>query len=323
MKVSGGNKALQTITNKIKRGNIIFTHKLQRREGVWSKQSKSLLIDSLLRGYPVNPVYTVFDDKQAVIDGVQRLSTCYSYINDGFALSKDLEPLILDEQTYEISGKKFSKLDDPVKDELMSSQIQVYEITNYTDKEVRDMFSRLNGGKPLNTVQKLTPAMSDELSDVIFDIISKPFFEKVLTSAQLKSSVDQSIAIEILMLSEISNEYDFGSFSKKDKEKFIEYYNNKISEEKVNFIKQALDKLDDVFDDNIKIPKTSISFVIYTYYRCFKDKKSTSKLTDIVKEFLDNYDSNDEYKSFIQQGTSSGESVKARLSYWRKIIKEL
>lgn len=323
MKVSGGNKALQTITNKIKRGNIIFTHKLQRREGVWSKQSKSLLIDSLLRGYPVNPVYTVFDDKQAVIDGVQRLSTCYSYINDEFALSKDLEPLILDEQTYEISGKKFSKLDDPVKDELMSSQIQVYEITNYTDKEVRDMFSRLNGGKPLNTVQKLTPAMSDELSDVIFDIISKPFFEKVLTSAQLKSSVDQSIAIEILMLSEISNEYDFGSFSKKDKEKFIEYYNNKISEEKVNFIKQALDKLDDVFDDNVKIPKTSISFVIYTYYRCFKDKKSTSKLTDIVKEFLDNYDSNDEYKSFIQQGTSSGESVKVRLSYWRKIIKEL
>lgn len=323
MKVSGGNKALQTITNKIKRGNIIFTHKLQRREGVWSKQSKSLLIDSLLRGYPVNPVYTVFDDKQAVIDGVQRLSTCYSYINDEFALSKDLEPLILDEQTYEISGKKFSKLDDLVKDELMSSQIQVYEITNYTDKEVRDMFSRLNGGKPLNTVQKLTPAMSDELSDVIFDIISKPFFEKVLTSAQLKSSVDQSIAIEILMLSEISNEYDFGSFSKKDKEKFIEYYNNKISEEKVNFIKQALDKLHDVFDDNVKIPKTSISFVIYTYYRCFKDKKSTSKLTDIVKEFLDNYDSNDEYKSFIQQGTSSGESVKVRLSYWRKIIKEL
>ena len=323
MKVSGGNKALQTITNKIKRGNIIFTHKLQRREGVWSKQSKSLLIDSLLRGYPVNPVYTVLDDKQAVIDGVQRLSTCYSYINDEFALSKDLEPLILDEQTYEISGKKFSKLDDPVKDELMSSQIQVYEITNYTDKEVRDMFSRLNGGKPLNTVQKLTPVMSDELSDVIFDIISKPFFEKVLTSAQLKSSVDQSIAIEILMLSEISNEYDFGSFSKKDKEKFIEYYNNKISEEKVNFIKQALDKLDDVFDDNVKIPKTSISFVIYTYYRCFKDKKSTSKLTDIVKEFLDNYDSNDEYKSFIQQGTSSGESVKTRLQYWRNIIREL
>lgn len=323
MKVSSGNKALQTLTNKIKRGNIIFTHKLQRREGVWSKSAKSLLIDSLLRGYPVNPVYTVIDEKQAVIDGVQRLSTCYDYINDGFALSKDLEPIELDGQIYEITGKKFSKLDDLVKDELMSAQIQVYEITEYTDKEVRDMFSRLNGGKPLNSVQKMTPEMSDDLSNTIFDIISHPFFAKVLTPAQLKSSVDQSIALEILMLSEINNEYDFGSFSRKDKEKFIEYYNNKVNIDKIKMVKQGLNKLDEAFDENIKIPKTSVSFIVYTYYRCIKDKKNTAKLTDLVKQFLDNYDSNEEYKSYIQNGTSSAESVKSRLSYWRKIIKEL
>ena len=323
MKVSSGNKALQTLTNKIKRGNIIFTHKLQRSEGVWSKSAKSLLIDSLLRGYPVNPVYTVIDEKQAVIDGVQRLSTCYDYINDGFALSKNLEPIELDGQMYEITGKKFSKLDDPVKDELMSAQIQVYEITEYTDKEVRDMFSRLNGGKPLNSVQKMTPEMSDDLSNTIFDIISHPFFAKVLTPAQLKSSVDQSIALEILMLSEINNEYDFGSFSRKDKEKFIEYYNNKVNIDKIKMVKQGLNKLDEAFDENIKIPKTSVSFIVYTYYRCIKDKKNTAKLTDLVKQFLDNYDSNEEYKSYIQNGTSSAESVKSRLSYWRKIIKEL
>ena len=323
MKVSSGNKALQTLTNKIKRGNIIFTHKLQRREGVWSKSAKSLLIDSLLRGYPVNPVYTVIDEKQAVIDGVQRLSTCYDYINDGFALSKNLEPIELDGQMYEITGKKFSKLDDPVKDELMSAQIQVYEITEYTDKEVRDMFSRLNGGKPLNSVQKMTPEMSDDLSNTIFDIISHPFFAKVLTPAQLKSSVDQYIALEILMLSEINNEYDFGSFSRKDKEKFIEYYNNKVNIDKIKMVKQGLNKLDEAFDENIKIPKTSVSFIVYTYYRCIKDKKNTAKLTDLVKQFLDNYDSNEEYKSYIQNGTSSAESVKSRLSYWRKIIKEL
>lgn len=323
MKVSSSNKALQTLTNKIKRENIIFTHKLQRRENCWNKNQKSLLLDSLLRGYPVNPVYTVIDEKQAVIDGVQRLSTCYDYINDGFALSKDLEPIELDGQMYEITGKKFSKLDDPVKDELMSAQIQVYEITEYTDKEVRDMFSRLNGGKPLNSVQKMTPEMSDDLSNTIFDIISHPFFAKVLTPAQLKSSVDQSIALEILMLSEINNEYDFGSFSRKDKEKFIEYYNNKVNIDKIKMVKQGLNKLDEAFDENIKIPKTSVSFIVYTYYRCIKDKKNTAKLTDLVKQFLDNYDSNEEYKSYIQNGTSSAESVKSRLSYWRKIIKEL
>ena len=323
MKVTGGNKPLQTITNKIKRQSIIFTHKLQRREGVWSKPAKSLLIDSLLRGYPVNPVYTIIDEKQAVIDGVQRLSTCYDFISDGFSLSKNLEPIVIDGNSYVIAGKKFSKLDDAVKDELLSAQIQVYEITEYTDKEVREMFRRLNGGKPLNSVQQLTPDMSDELSDVIFEIISHPFFEKVLTPAQLKSSVDQMIALEILMLSEMSSEYDFVSFNKTGRQKFVQYYNDKVNIGKVEIIKQALDKLDETFDENVKIPKTSVSFICYAYYRIIKDKQSVSKLTDAVKKFLDEYESNEEYKAFLQQGTTSSESVKARLQYWRKIIKDL
>ena len=324
MKVSSGNKPVQTLTNKIKREKIVLKHRLQRREGAWSKSSKSLLCDSLLRGYIVNPVHTIVEnDVQYVIDGVQRLSTLYDYLNDKFSLSKDLEPVEIDGVSYDIAGKKFSKLDEPVKDELLSSQIQVYEITEYTDKDVREMFSRLNSGKPLNVIQKMTPSMSDKLSDVIFDITSHPFFEKVLTPAQLKSSVDQSVALETLMLCEQSKDYDFGSFSKKDKEKFILYYNDNVNEEKIGLIKQGLDKLDETFDENVKIPKTSLSFICYVLFRTIKDKKSTSKAIDIIKDFLNNYESNDEYKSFIVQGTSSTESVKSRLNYWRNIVREL
>ena len=121
MKVSSGNKPVQTLTNKIKREKIVLKHRLQRREGVWSKSSKSLLCDSLLRGYIVNPVHTIVEnDVQYVIDGVQRLSTLYDYLNDKFSLSKDLEPVEIDGVSYDIAGKKFSKLDEPVKDELLS-----------------------------------------------------------------------------------------------------------------------------------------------------------------------------------------------------------
>lgn len=323
MKTSSSNIAVQTLTNKIKRGEIIFTHKLQRREGVWAKPAKSLLIDSLLRGYSVNPVYLVVDEKQAVIDGVQRLSTCYSFINDEFALSKNLDPVVYGEETYEIAGKKFSKLDEVIRDEFMSAQIQVYKITDYTDKEVREMFRRLNGGKALNSAQQLTPGMSDELSNVVSNIVSHPFFEKVLTPAQLKSSVDLSIVIEILMMTETGNEYEMTSFSKTDKEKFIQHYNDKINNEKIEIIMEALDKLNESFDEEVKIPKTTVSFICYACYRTIKHKKSTSKLMDIVKEFLDNYDSNEEYKACLQQGTSSSESVKARFTYWRKISNSL
>lgn len=183
MKVSSGNKPVQTLVNKVNRGNIILKHRLQRREGVWNKEAKSLLIDSLLRGYIVNPIHTISEGgKQYVIDGVQRLDTVSTFIGDGFALSKNMKPVEIEDVSYEIAGKKFSKLDDPVRDEILSSQIQVYEITEYTDKDVREMFSRLNSGKPLNTTQKMTPNMSDYMSDAISDIVSHPFFEKVLTA---------------------------------------------------------------------------------------------------------------------------------------------
>ena len=324
MKVSSPNKPVQTITNKIKREQILFTHKLQRPEGVWNNNQKSLLIDSLLRGYLINPTYTVLENgKQYVIDGVQRLYSVYTFINDGYKLSKNLEPIIIDDETYEIAGKKYSKLDEKVRDELCSAQLQVCEISDYTDKDVREMFRRLNSGKPLNTAQKMTPDMSDELSDAVLSIVSHPFFQKALTPAQLKSSVDLSIAIEILMLSEISNEYDFGSFRRDDREKFIQYYNDKVNVEKIEIIRQGLDKLNESFDEKIKINKTTISFICYGAYRIIKDNKSFEKFMESVNNFLENYDSNEEYKTFTQQGTSSAESVKGRLEYWRNIIREL
>lgn len=324
MKVSSPNKPVQTITNKIKREQILFTHKLQRPEGVWNNNQKSLLIDSLLRGYLINPTYTVLENgKQYVIDGVQRLYSVYTFINDGYKLSKNLEPIIIDDETYEIAGKKYSKLDEKVRDELCSAQLQVCEISDYTDKDVREMFRRLNSGKPLNTAQKMTPDMSDELSDVVLNIVSHPFFKKVLTPAQLKSSVDLSVAMEILMLSEISNEYDFGSFRRDDREKFIQYYNDKVDMEKIDLIKQGLDKLNESFGEEIKINKTTISFICYGAYRIIKDKKSFTKFMESVNNFLENYDSNEDYKNFTQQGTSSSESVKGRLEYWRNIIREL
>lgn len=324
MKVSSGNKPVQTLVNKVSRGNIVLKHRLQRREGVWNKEAKSLLIDSLLRGYIVNPIHTISEGgKQYVIDGVQRLDTLSTFINDGFALSKNMKPVEIEETSYEIAGKKFSKLDDPVRDEILSSQIQVYEITEYTDKDVREMFSRLNSGKPLNTTQKMTPNMSDYMSDAIFDIVSHPFFEKVMTAAQLKSSVDQAIALEILMLCAIGNDYTISSFSKKDKEKFIEFYNFQITQEKVDVIKQALDKLDENFDEDVKMPKTSISFIVYTVYRSIKDKKGMARTIDAIKDFLANYESNEEYKSYIKQGTSASDSVNKRLDYWRNVMKSM
>ena len=324
MKVSRENTPVKSLISKMKREKIVLKHKLQRRESVWSNSNKSLLIDSLLRGYVVPPVYTIVEDgTQYVIDGVQRLSTLKGFYNDEFTISKKAEPVIIDDTEYEIAGLKFSKLDEVVKETLDSSTITLYEVTEYTDKDVREMFRRLNSGKSLNTSQKLTPNMSDKLSDTIFDIVSLPFFEKRLTQAQLKSSVNQSIALETLMLCYTDKDNDFASFRGKDKENFIEFYNDKVDPEKVGIIKEAINKLDVALEEDVKIPKTSISVLCYASYRACKDGKNYTDFMLKASEFLAGYDDNTEYKEKLMSGTNSAESVRFRLDYWREIVKKL
>lgn len=326
MKIAPKHVAVKTIVNRLNKEQISLKHKLQRREGQWSTRDQSMLIDTLLRGYLTMPVVFVIDNGMPfAIDGVQRLSTLRRFVNDDFRLSKGLEPVELNGKTYDIVGKKYSKLDEDLKDELDAAQILIYEISDYTEKDVREFFSRLNNGKPLNTTQKFTTLYSDDFSEIMQDITSLPFFEHKLTPAQLKSSTDYSIVLETLMLCEASKDYDFGSFTKKAKNDFILHYNDNINIDKINMIKDAISKLDVILPnhDEKKIPKTTLPFLCYGSYRALKDKCGYEKFATKVKTFIDTYDDNTEYKEYLSNGTSSTESVQGRFKYWRNIMHAL
>ena len=43
----------------------------------------------------------------------------------------------------------------------------------------------------------------------------------------------------------------------------------------------------------------------------------------IVIDFIEHYDENEEYKLFVQNGTSNPENVSARYNYWKNLIKDL
>ena len=125
------------------------------------------------------------------------------------------------------------------------------------------------------------------------------------------------------MLSEMSNEYDFGSFRNEDINKFIERYNGNINYGKVETIKEAMTALDTAFE-TISVNKVTVPILLYGYYRIVKDKKGMQKWNDWVKNFIETYDTNEEYKQYCNgSGTASSEMVKGRLQYFRNAIKEL
>ena len=121
----------------------------------------------------------------------------------------------------------------------------------------------------------------------------------------------------MLMLS--GSEESYVCFSNKVINDFIKNNSEKCIE-KADDLHNALDKLDEHLDI-LKIPATSIPMVLYSAYRVLKDKKSFTKLVDIINEFLNNYETNSEYKKFVQSGTSSQENVSGRFIWWKNKIK--
>lgn len=330
MKTSSRERTLQWINNQYHKGNISFSHKLQRPIGQWNNKMRSLLIHSLLSGFPVNAIYIVEENGiMYTLDGSQRTSTCIDYINNGFTLSKDTPSITITtningekiSKSYEIAGKKFKKLDEEVQSTLLSCGLEFCILSEYTDDEVKEMFRRQNTAKPLNGKLLRIVHESDEFSDAVYSLANHPFMNKLITPTQRKNGTDRDLIIQTLMLIMTNQDNDFTSFRTKDIDAFVKNYADD-SIEKIDLLKEAMDKFNDAFDE-IKIPVTSQPMILYSGFRIIKDKKSFNSLVDTIKEFLNGYDENEEYKQYTQSGTSSSSSVRSRFDYWRNIIKEL
>lgn len=330
MEATCRNRTIQWIFKQTKSGNISLTHKLQRREGQWNGLQKSELIDSLFRGYPVNFIYMIKENKLlSVIDGVQRISTIRDYLDDDFSLSKKLKPVIIvtnqdgkpKETTVEIAGKRFSKLPEEAKDLLLSCELQIYELTDANDADVREMFRRQNAGKPLNKTQLRKVVESDEMSKVITELASHRIFIRLLTPAQVRKDYDKECIRETLMLIETNKEHDYASFRDHQMNAFIAEYQTHIPYDKIKTLKTAMNNLDDNIP-MINLNASSVPMFLYVGYRAVSENRPFGKLAKAIDEFMDGYNTNEEYKALCGQGTTSSDKVRKRFEYWQKLYED-
>lgn len=323
MDYTSKTRSLQSLVKDMNKGNINLSHKLQRKEGQWNKPQKSKLIDSLLRKYPINPVYAIVEENGilSIIDGVQRLSTVRDYISDKFTLSKDMNSITINGTEKNLSGLKFSKLDEDTQSEILNAELQIYRMSDCTEKDIKEIFARQNSGRPLNGKLLRVVHESGEFSDVVYSLANHPFMDKVMTKTQRKNGTDRDSIIQTMMLISSNQEHEFTSFRTKDIDAYVRDYADQYLE-KADVLKDAMDKFDESFHE-IKIPVTSLPQILYSGYRMQKDKKSFSKLAEKVADFVATYDSNETYKQYVQNGTGSKENVKGRFDYWRNIVKEI
>ncbi|MEN5309726.1 DUF262 domain-containing protein [Chryseobacterium cucumeris] len=142
--------------------NIIKLDPEFQREGVWNLKQKSELIESIIIGIPL-PILYIKENKEGdwiLIDGRQRLSTIFDFMDNKFALSN--LSILKEYNGFKFSEEKESKNDDENvhKDFLKSNirgKIEDVNLVLHIIKEptperlTYDLFDRVNrGGTRLN-----------------------------------------------------------------------------------------------------------------------------------------------------------------------------
>lgn len=158
-----------------------------QRGSTWSQRQRQLLIDSVLRGYPLPRFY--FQRRETVdvlgntsisldvIDGQQRIIALSEFRQDMWPLFEVNDPKIPLPATIRLqhapwSGKTFSALSERMQQDFLSLELSVVLIDEVSGDEVRDLFIRLQAGTPL-TAQQVRDAWPGAIGPYIESLAGK------------------------------------------------------------------------------------------------------------------------------------------------------
>lgn len=305
---------VMSVLKDTEEGVYDFSHPLQRQEGQWTRYMQSLEIDSLLRAWSINLIYVwKKGNKKYVIEGKQRITNLLSYKNDKFSLSKKLKPVEINGTVYEIAGKKFSKLDEAVQYKLLNAEMHFFVMSECTEEEVREMFIRLNSGKPLNRSQKLVGIMDYSVSESLQKIMQHPFWAKTgITAGDIKTDNIRKVACQILML--VSG-YEFTAFDQGNIEKYVEELNADVdhSIELIDHVVEVLDRMDAKIEGKIdKMKKLSVPMAVGAMNLVFGDEEKENAYLEKMQNFFADFDNQATYLKYCGRSTNTGENVKGR-----------
>ncbi|MCP4308721.1 MAG: DUF262 domain-containing protein [bacterium] len=150
-----------------------------QRRSVWTKRAKSLLIDSLLRGYPIPLIFlhNRLDLDRAlsvrqVVDGQQRIRTLLAYIDPGNLEDFDEEDdfTVFKSHNKEFKHLTFPELPDETRARLLETRLPTVVLpSGIPDVVILRIFQRLNStGLRLNAQELRNAEFYGDFKDLSY-----------------------------------------------------------------------------------------------------------------------------------------------------------
>ncbi|WP_066301020.1 DUF262 domain-containing protein [Bacillus sp. FJAT-29937] len=183
IKVERDQYSIFELNRKFERNQLVLDPDFQR-EAVWKKDQQSELIETVLMGIPL-PIFYLNETKEGklvVVDGKQRLTTFFAFLNNDFKL-KNLKIL------RECNGMYFKDLEEKLQANLEDFQIIAQVIKPPTpDRIMFDIFDRVNrGGTSLNNQEMRNALYQGKSTELIQSLINSEIF-KVVTCNSINST---------------------------------------------------------------------------------------------------------------------------------------
>ncbi len=304
-----------------------FDHPIQRQANQWDNMQQSLLIHSTLSNYPIPNIYILKsissskDEKgkpiqiYEVLDGKQRMTTIFDYLDGMYKLHSETPSIILDDVEYEIRDKYFVDLEDDIQQEILRFKFQLICFEECDDDTVEEIFFRLNNSTPLSKPQKSKAKLGVSNAQFIDSILSGKFFTDICSFSEMQRRKQDDMCTllqSMLLLDNKYNDYIYMSISADEVMKYSTSIKNNYSAEQKNRVNDIIDYLTKAFPIKDKqLKKINIPMLFIVADEAFKVGVKTSQFREWFACFID---AQTDYKQFCSSGSIKRTNTEARIS---------
>ena len=283
MAFSYDSRPIQTLLNQIRNLNKRDGIDLQpdyQRGYIWSTDFKDKLLYSIIKSYPIGNVsLRVRTEKnskgamQEVVDGQQRLTTIYKFIEGEYNIQGEIAKEII-QYIIEYMGEDFDKelvklkkklknkgkvtiaykqLPQAIKDNILAYNISITNITNATDKEITEYFRYLQNQERLRAGEILNSVPDTKLEKYLKRIVNK---DRLLTKLSFQNKRMQFDRVFYSIIGLVDGQIGFG-ITDKEVMKFLDGC-GEINTETIDKVNYLVDVLNTIAEEEA-IPVNYIS----------------------------------------------------------------
>jgi predicted transport protein len=341
-----GDPEINSLHRRFKKG-ILNVQPSFQRQFVWDKVKCSRLIESALLDIPIPIIYLSEeqDRKENVIDGQQRLTAFFSFIDGKFPDNTDFKLTGLN-VFIELNGKKFNQLSDELQEKIITYKIRAIKFKKESDGDLQfEIFARLNSGSvQLNDQELRNCVFRGRFNEVVKELAQDRDFKYLLGIASPdKRMKDRELVLRFAAF--YFNTYlNYSAPIKKFLNDSMEKYRNISTSDEENLktafknaiqiIKSLLDKKafkryyrgdEKNINGKWEAQQFNVSlFDILMYSFAREDKNKVFQNLERISEALIDLMTNDQdFIDSIELSTSSKRAVTIRFDKWRFALQSI